>query len=181
MWQSQILLNKILVLLWMLLFLLWLILELCYYWYSVNTFACSWLSVWNSNILIGHIEKNAEISDYYYWSFKFRKWTDLRSNSSPLLSAAIIRDATSMILTINASIANHVFLTACGNLPCRSYYRCTSLKCNVRKHVERASDVPKAFITTYEGKHNHEMPVRNTNPVASDPDSNSPAIKDKRW
>ncbi|XP_022767440.1 WRKY transcription factor 44-like isoform X2 [Durio zibethinus] len=66
-----------------------------------------------------------------------------------------------------------------GN-PYPSYYRCTSLKCNVRKHVERASDDPTAFITTYEGKHNHEMPLRNTNPVASDPDSNSPASKDKR-
>ncbi|MBA0596845.1 hypothetical protein Gorai_013651, partial [Gossypium raimondii] len=51
---------------------------------------------------------------------------------------------------------------------------------SVRKHVERASDDPRAFITTYEGKHNHEMPLRNTNHVtaASDPDSNSPAIKD---
>ncbi|XP_022747803.1 WRKY transcription factor 44-like isoform X2 [Durio zibethinus] len=66
-----------------------------------------------------------------------------------------------------------------GN-PNPSYYRCTSQKCNVRKHVERASDDPRAFVTTYEGKHNHEMPLRNTNPVASDPDSNSPATKDKR-
>ncbi|XP_042475348.1 WRKY transcription factor 44-like isoform X2 [Macadamia integrifolia] len=63
----------------------------------------------------------------------------------------------------------------------RSYYRCTSLKCNVRKHVERASDDPKAFITTYEGKHNHDMPMnRNLNPVASDPDSPAPANKLKR-
>nr|KJB62526.1 hypothetical protein B456_009G421200 [Gossypium raimondii] len=67
-----------------------------------------------------------------------------------------------------------------GN-PYPSYYRCTNVKCSVRKHVERASDDPRAFITTYEGKHNHEMPLRNTNHVtaASDPDSNSPAIKDK--
>ncbi|XP_043701262.1 WRKY transcription factor 44-like isoform X2 [Telopea speciosissima] len=63
----------------------------------------------------------------------------------------------------------------------RSYYRCTSLKCNVRKHVERALDDPKAFITTYEGKHNHDMPMtRNVNPVASNPDSLAPANKSKR-
>lgn len=55
-----------------------------------------------------------------------------------------------------------------GNAYPRSYYRCTSLKCNVRKHVERASDDPRAFITTYEGRHNHEMPIKNTNQAASE-------------
>ena len=50
----------------------------------------------------------------------------------------------------------------------------------MRKHVERAPDDPRAFITTYEGKHNHEMPHRNTNTVAYEPDSNSPASKDKQ-
>jgi WRKY DNA -binding domain len=29
----------------------------------------------------------------------------------------------------------------------------------VRKHIERASSDPKAVITTYEGKHNHEVPA----------------------
>ncbi|KAK9673473.1 hypothetical protein RND81_12G169500 [Saponaria officinalis] len=46
-----------------------------------------------------------------------------------------------------------------GNPNPRSYYKCTSAGCNVRKHVERASHNLKYVITTYEGKHNHEVPA----------------------
>ncbi|KAL5155323.1 WRKY transcription factor 44 [Glycine soja] len=66
-----------------------------------------------------------------------------------------------------------------GNPYPRSYYRCTNIKCNVRKHVERAIDDPRSFVTTYEGKHNHEMPLKNTGTVASERDSQASLSKDK--
>ncbi|CDY33788.1 BnaA09g45940D [Brassica napus] len=46
-----------------------------------------------------------------------------------------------------------------GNPYPRSYYKCTTQGCGVRKHVERAAADPKAVVTTYEGKHNHDLPA----------------------
>ncbi|KAI3993564.1 hypothetical protein MKX01_002577 [Papaver californicum] len=46
-----------------------------------------------------------------------------------------------------------------GNPNPRSYYKCTSLGCPVRKHVERAANNLRSVITTYEGKHNHDIPA----------------------
>ncbi|KAL9226098.1 hypothetical protein vseg_001948 [Gypsophila vaccaria] len=52
-----------------------------------------------------------------------------------------------------------------GNPNPRSYYKCTTEGCKVRKHVERASTDPKAVITTYEGKHIHEVPAPRGTPT----------------
>ncbi|KAI4964893.1 hypothetical protein ZWY2020_057931 [Hordeum vulgare] len=46
-----------------------------------------------------------------------------------------------------------------GNPNPRSYYKCTTPNCPVRKHVERASQDLRAVVTTYEGKHNHDVPA----------------------
>ncbi|KAL1331144.1 hypothetical protein AAHE18_12G162400 [Arachis hypogaea] len=45
-----------------------------------------------------------------------------------------------------------------GNPNPRNYYKCVSPGCNVKKHVERAADDIKSVMTTYEGKHNHDVP-----------------------
>lgn len=41
----------------------------------------------------------------------------------------------------------------------RSYYRCTSQKCSVKKRVERSFQDPTIVITTYEGQHTHPSPA----------------------
>ncbi|KAF5745942.1 WRKY1 [Tripterygium wilfordii] len=54
----------------------------------------------------------------------------------------------------------------------RSYYRCTTASCNVKKRVERAFNDPTIVVTTYEGQHTHPSPVMSRpNLVTNTPDS----------
>ncbi|KAL1558792.1 WRKY transcription factor [Salvia divinorum] len=63
-----------------------------------------------------------------------------------------------------------------GNPNPRSYYKCTTPECPVRKHVERASHDPRSVITTYEGKHNHDIPAaRGSGNANGRPSSNAVA------
>ncbi|CAN4106309.1 unnamed protein product [Withania somnifera] len=41
----------------------------------------------------------------------------------------------------------------------RSYYRCTTTTCGVKKRVERSSEDPSLVVTTYEGTHTHPCPI----------------------
>ncbi|XP_062198907.1 probable WRKY transcription factor 2 [Phragmites australis] len=62
-----------------------------------------------------------------------------------------------------------------GNPNPRSYYKCTHPSCSVRKHVERASHDLKSVITTYEGKHNHEVPAARNSGQASSASGSAPS------
>ena len=51
-----------------------------------------------------------------------------------------------------------MFLTLFGYYD-RSYYKCTYQGCGVRKQVERSAEDERAVLTTYEGRHNHDVPT----------------------
>ncbi|KAG1346834.1 WRKY transcription factor 28 [Cocos nucifera] len=53
----------------------------------------------------------------------------------------------------------------------RSYYRCTTQKCSVKKRVERSYQDPTVVITTYEGQHTHQSPatIRGSNHMLAPP------------
>ncbi|XP_057747566.1 probable WRKY transcription factor 14 [Arachis stenosperma] len=116
----------------------------------------------------------------------FRR-NESRSNEAAVLEEALIEPRIMLQSSTNSEIIGDGFRwrkygqkVVKGNPYPQSYYRCTNVKCNVQKHVEREIDDPRAFVTTYEGKHNHEMPTKNINPnVPSERDSQASLSKDK--
>ncbi|CAM0873347.1 unnamed protein product [Alopecurus aequalis] len=60
-----------------------------------------------------------------------------------------------------------------GNPHPRSYYKCTYQGCDVKKHIERCSQEPTAVITTYEGKHSHDVPAARNSSHASAASANA--------
>ncbi|KAL5791972.1 hypothetical protein ACOSP7_000566 [Xanthoceras sorbifolium] len=55
----------------------------------------------------------------------------------------------------------------------RSYYRCTTASCNVKKRVERSYNDPSIVVTTYEGQHTHPSPVISRPSLAGVPPLNN--------
>ncbi|KAE8734191.1 putative WRKY transcription factor 48 [Hibiscus syriacus] len=55
----------------------------------------------------------------------------------------------------------------------RSYYRCTTAGCGVKKRFERSSDDPTTVVTTYEGQHIHPCPIMPRGAIGFAVDSSS--------
>lgn len=58
----------------------------------------------------------------------------------------------------------------------RSYYRCTSPSCGVKKRVERSSGDPTTVVTTYEGTHMHPTPLTSRGSLGLVPESSASFI-----
>ena len=58
----------------------------------------------------------------------------------------------------------------------RSYYRCTTATCGVKKRVERSSADPAVVVTTYEGQHKHHSPIATRGGNTAPPQPPPPAL-----
>jgi WRKY transcription factor 2 len=110
------------------------------------------------------------LDDGYRW----RKYGQkvVKGNPNPRSSSMTLCSTHS--LTILSVVLVFIWKHNIISFVCRSYYKCTHAGCSVRKHVERASHDLKSVITTYEGKHNHEVPAARNSGHASSGSGSAP-------
>ncbi|XP_047339215.1 probable WRKY transcription factor 3 isoform X2 [Impatiens glandulifera] len=114
------------------------------------------------------IRKALEGGDEDEPKFKIRK-SELTQLSDVGISGEVVgneRVTKPSIMNVESEATGDVFRwrkygqkAVKGNPYPRSYYRCTNLKCTARKYLERSANDSNALITTYEGKHNHDVPT----------------------
>ncbi|KAE8732742.1 GRAS family transcription factor isoform 1 [Hibiscus syriacus] len=92
--------------------------------------------------------QNVADSDYDHLNSKRRKKESSKAHPSPAEKPA--SESRTVIKTLSeVDIVNDGY---------RSYFRCSNPGCPFKKHVERASHDAKLVITTYEGRHDHDLP-----------------------
>ncbi|KAE8668722.1 WRKY transcription factor 1 [Hibiscus syriacus] len=112
--------------------------------------------------------QNVADSDEDHLSSKRRKKENSNADASPVEKPA--RESHKVIKTLSeVDIVNDGYRwrkygqkLVKGNPNPRSYYRCSTAGCPVKKHVERASHDAKLVITTYDGRHDHDLPPSRT-------------------
>ncbi|KAL3585809.1 hypothetical protein D5086_012676 [Populus alba] len=106
-------------------------------------------------------EDNENEPDAKRWPGQNENESILGGGSKPVRESRIVVQTTSDIDILDDGYRWRKYgqKVVRGNPNPRSYYKCTSAGCPVRKHVERASHDLRAVITTYEGKHNHDVPA----------------------
>lgn len=90
--------------------------------------------------------------------------TDGENTAKKLWKTALSQGTTTLHYFHHHSIIIIIIIIFCLLIIClknwnRSYYRCTSTSCNVKKRVERSFNDSSIVVTTYEGQHTHPTPI----------------------
>ena len=91
--------------------------------------------------------------DHLEDGYRWRKYGQKAVKNSP---NPRFRD---IYISFNVIIWISQFLLCLSKPARRSYFRCTTPKCWVKKRVERSNEDPSIVVTTYEGQHNHHSPT----------------------
>nr|GEU89609.1 hypothetical protein [Tanacetum cinerariifolium] len=124
----------------------------------------------------GTLQQIDEALDYRVKEFKKTAHPNLKVEAH----AADVSGATRAITTSEVDIPDdgHCWRkygqkVVKGNPNPRSYYKCRSTGCTVKKHVERASHDLNSVIITYKGEHNHDVPASRNSSHANNNNNNN--------